>query len=380
MRDILIIQRIFPKYRKDILDELHQHIDFTLLHSKNNSAIRQVSSSYSRQIGSFRYSGIETHYFLNVFIYILKNRPRIIIHEFSIGIASLVPTYLIAKLLGIKFILWGHGYNRNKGFHLERSLTDKIRLFLLKKADAVIFYGQEAKLKISKYVKSEKLFIAFNCLNTNVLTAIRDKLEGEGRENVKKRLGFKHDYNLIFIGRMLKSKQPQLLINIYEYLINEIGNSICIHFVGDGDYLNQLKEIVKFKGIENNIKFYGAIHDDIKSGELLYCSDLMIMPGYVGLSVNHAFNFDCPVVTWQQKENGPFHSPEIEYLINDKTGYIVETHTLEAMCKDISKYFDSDEIQHQMKLNIRNMIETNCSISNFIKGFDDAIKFVLAGK
>lgn len=184
----------------------------------------------------------------------------------------------------------------------------------------------------------------------------------------------------IFIGRMLKSKQPQLLINIYEYLINEIGNSICIHFVGDGDYLNQLKEIVKCKGIENNIKFYGAIHDDIKSGELLYCSDLMIMPGYVGLSVNHAFNFDCPVVTWQQKENGPFHSPEIEYLINEKTGFIIESHSVEATSEMAAKYLDNKDIQFQMRLNIRKMIETTCSINNFIKGFDDTIKFVVKEK
>jgi len=376
MKDILLIERIFPKYRKDILDELHHQIDFIILHSDDKSAIKKVTTPYSKKISSFRYSANETHQFLNVFPFIFKNRPKIIIHEFSIGIASLLPTYFLSKLLKIKFILWGHGYDRSKGFYPEKSFNDKLRLILVKKADAVIFYGQEAKLLFSEYVKCDKLFIAFNCLNTNVLTAIRDKLEKEGRENLKKRIGFVDKYNLIFIGRLLKIKQPQILIDVYEYLVNIYGNIICIHFVGDGDYLNQLKEIAKLKGIEKSIKFYGAIHDDIKNGELLYCSDLMVMPGPVGLSVNHAFNFDCPVVTYQQKGNGP----EIEYLINDKTGYIVETHTLEAICKVISKYFDSKEIQHQMKLNIRKMIETNCSIYNFIKGFDDAIKFVLPVK
>ena len=377
MGEILIIQRIFTKYRKDVLDEFHKQMDFTLLHSKNNNGIKQFSSPYSRQIGSFRYSGNETHYFLNVFPYILKKRPKIIIHEFSIGIASLIPTYLLSRILGIKFILWGHGYDRANGFHPERSLSDKMRLFLLKKADAVIFYGLEAKLKMSKYVKSEKLFIAFNCLNTYALTIIRNKLEKEGRESVKKRLGFKDAYNLIFISRILKSKEPQLLIEIYEHLINKTDKSICIHIVGDGEYLNQLKDIVNSKGIENNIKFYGAIHDDLKSGELLYCSDLMIMPGYVGLSVNHAFNFDCPVVTWKQKENGPFHSPEIEYLINDHTGFIIESHSVESTSETIAGYLNNKDRQHQMRLNVRKMVETTCSINNFMKGFGDAIKFAI---
>jgi|ERR1035437_540700 glycosyltransferase involved in cell wall biosynthesis len=375
-KDILLIERIFPKYRKDILDELYQQINFTIIHSEDKSAIKQVTTPYSKKVGGFRFSSNETYHFLNVFPYILKNRPKIIIHDFSIGIASLVPTYLLSKILKIKFILWGHGYDRTKDFYPEKSFKDKLRLFLIKRADAVIFYGQEANLKISEYVKSDKLFTAYNCLNTRFLNTIRNNLETEGRENVKKRIGFVDKYNLIFIGRLVKIKQPQILIDVYEYLVNIYGNIICLHFVGDGDYLNQLKEITKHKGIEKSIKFYGAIYDDIKNGELLYCSDLMVMPGPVGLSVNHAFNFDCPVVTYQQKGNGP----EIEYLINDKTGYIIETHTLEAMCKVISKYFGSYEIQYQMKLNIRNMIETTCSINNFIKGFDDAIKFVLAGK
>ncbi len=98
----------------------------------------------------------------------------------------------------------------------------------------------------------------------------------------------------------------------------------------------------------------------------------MIMPGFVGLAINHAFNFDCPVVTFQQKGNGP----EIEYLKNNETGYIVETHSIENMALIISEYLDSSDIQFQMRKNIRNEIETICSIENFIEGFLNAIKFV----
>jgi len=373
---VFIIQRIFSGYRKSVLNELNNYIDFILLHSENKSGIYQVSAPYSKKIRSFQYSRNKTNLFLNVFPYILKNRPEIVIHEFSIGIASLLPTYLLTKLLGIKFILWGHGYDRSKGFNPEKSFNDKLRLFLIKKADAVIFYGREAKQLFAKYVNSNKLFVASNCLNTNILSAIRDKLEKEGREKLKKRIGFRDKYNLIFIGRLLKYKNAQILIDVYEYLVSIFGNIISIHFVGDGDYLNQLKEIVRYKGIENNIKFYGEVHDDTKNGELLYCSDLMVMPGPVGLSVNHAFNFDCPVVTYQQKGNGP----EIEYLINEKTGFIVENHSAEAMALIISRYLKSKDIQNQMKINTRNIIETTCSVKNFIKGFEDARNFVLMEK
>jgi glycosyltransferase involved in cell wall biosynthesis len=373
MSDVVIIQRIFAKYRKDILDELHRKIDFVLLHSVNNSGISQVSTPYSEKVKSFKYSHNNTNVFLNVFPHLLRKRPKIVIHEFSIGIASIIPTYLLTRLLGIKFILWGHGYDRSKGFYPEKSINDKLRLLFLKKADAVIFYGQEAKLEFSKYLRVEKLFVAHNCLNTNVLNIIRKELETEGTENVKRRIGFTHKYNIIYIGRLLKYKQPQMLFDVYDSLTKTNDNSICIHFVGDGEFLIQLKEIAKTRGIEENVKFYGAIYDDVKNGELLYCSDLMIMPGPVGLSVNHAFNFDCPVVSFKQKG----HGPEIEYLINEKTGFVIETPTIDAMVSTIGRYINNEELQQQMKLNIRNMIETTCSIESFIKGFEDANKFVL---
>src|ERR1035437_4768034 len=201
-KDILLIERIFPKYRKDILDELYQQINFTIIKNKKkkkNFKKKNFTPQYSKNVGGFRFSSNETYHFLNVFPYILKNRPKIIIHDFSIGIASLVPTYLLSKILKIKFILWGHGYDRTKDFYPEKSFKDKLRLFLIKRADAVIFYGQEANLKISEYVKSDKLFTAYNCLNTRFLNTIRNNLETEGRENVKKRIGFVDKYNLIFI-------------------------------------------------------------------------------------------------------------------------------------------------------------------------------------
>ena len=71
----------------------------------------------------------------------------------------------------------------------------------------------------------------------------------------------------------------------------------------------------------NNVVFHGAIHDDVKTGEILFACDMMVMPGYLGLSVNHAFCFDCPVMSFEQQKNGPFHSPEVEYVINNKTGF-----------------------------------------------------------
>ncbi len=377
MTDTIIIQRIFAKYRKEILSELYKQRKFVLLHSKSKSGIKQVEANYSREVASLKYSKEDTKYFLNVFPFIIRNTPKVIIHEFSIGIASLIPTYIISRLLGSKFIIWGHGYNRDQGFFPESSIADKLRLYLIKRANAVILYGKEGKQKISKYVKPEKLFIAYNCLNTRKLNLIRAGLDKEGRNNVKNRIGFKHDKNLIFIGRMLKSKSPELLLNIYENLQTQSDYSLGIHFVGDGPRLEKIKESVYNKGYGKDIFFHGAIHDSQKTGELLYCSDLMVMPSAVGLALNHAYNFDCPVATYDQKANQTAHGPEIEYLIHGKTGFLIKENNIESMIEAIHTYFYDVELQNEMKQNLRDQIQNICSVDNFIKGFDEAINYVL---
>lgn len=359
------------------MDLLHDQMKFVLLHSRHQNGVKEVMADYSYRIGSFRYAGKESSMYLFALLSILRHRPKVIVHEYSIGILSLYPVFLLARWLGIKFVLWGHGYDHTRGFHPERSRADRLRVRLAKKADAVIFYGTEARKKFSPYVNPEKLFVAPNCLNTRRLTAIRDRLEAEGREAVKRRIGFKQPYNLLFIGRVLASKKPELLISAYEQLKQQMGDVLAVHYVGDGPHLDVLKAMVVEKGLKNRVFFHGAIHDDPRSGAYLYASDLMIMPGYVGLSVNHALNFDCPVVTFEQQENGPFHSPEIEYLVPGKTGFLLTEHTTRALTKTISQYLSDTAKQQEMKQYIRRMVEQVCSVEHFISNYKEAVHFAL---
>ena len=99
MKEIVIIQRIFPEYQKPIFDAIHKKIDFTLLHSNDKSGIKQVDSTYSVQIKKWQYGKGETHLFLNVFGYIKRNKPQIIIHELAVGILSLPLVMLKRKTL-----------------------------------------------------------------------------------------------------------------------------------------------------------------------------------------------------------------------------------------------------------------------------------------
>lgn len=377
MNDVIIVQRIFPEYRKSIFDAIHKKVDFSLLHSKNKSGIKQTSSSYSVQVKKWQYGKGDTHLFINLFGYIKRHKPDIIIHELAVGIISL-PLVVFGKMIfGYKFILWGHTYNRKAGFYPQKKISDKYRLWLQRRADAIITYSlHEKEVLVQHNIDSKKIFPAPNTLDTNKYLPVRNSFDKLGKSAIKQKLGFHHDFNLIFIGRLYEDKLPHYAIEVLNLLMEKGIGSIALHFVGTGMFEKRLRELAKERGLQNDIFFHGEIYDEQQTGALLYASDMMIMPGCVGLSVNHAFCFDCPVVTFESVNHVPAHGPEIEYILPGKTGFVVQNDNREQMAAVIYEYLSDKSLQDEFKANIREMIETLCPIEKLTAGFVEAINYV----
>ena len=373
---VIIVQRIFPQYRKAVFDAIYRQVRFTLLHSDNLSGIKQTMADYSVAVSQWKYGGGDTKLFLRIFSYIRKNRPNVVIHEMAVGILSLPVAILRRKSLGYKLILWGHTYNRKAGFN-PKSWSDRYRLWMQRKADAIITYSNgEKKLLVEHGISEEKIFPALNTLDTDRYFPVRNELERIGREEIKRRLGFRHDFNLIFIGRLYEDKWPQHAVEVLEILLRQKSLSIALHFVGSGEMEASLMTYCHERGLQQNVFFHKEVYDERRTGELLFASDMMIMPGCVGLSVNHAFCFDCPVITFAGENNIPAHGPEIEYVLNGVTGFIVPSRNVNAMADTLLQYLNDETRQQEMKQHVRNMIENNCPIGKLTAGFIDAINYV----
>jgi glycosyltransferase involved in cell wall biosynthesis len=135
-----------------------------------------------------------------------------------------------------------------------------------------------------------------------------------------------------------------------------------------------LQQRIKDNNWEDAVTFHGWVHDGQKSGALLYASDLMIMPGNVGLAVNHAFMFDCPVVTFLQTEMSP---PEIEYIVDNETGFKIPDFSVEKMAQTIQSYLTNKDLQTSMQKAIRHKMDVELIPENMAKGFTDAVEYVL---
>jgi len=377
----LIFQRILTHYRVQIFNRLTQHLNLTICHSSNKyypsrqrDAQIYFSNFTTKNLGNLKNDNCFV--FQNIFTPIIKIKPSIVVLEFSLRILSNYLIFLLKPIYKYKIVLWTHGWNRRKGFNPNVSFVDKIRLYFINKADAVILYSYSARKELLKWVKNpNKLFVAPNTLETDELIRIRKQCEGIGKLALKKKWGITQSYIIIFIGRLIKDKKVEMVLDIFSRVQKKSKNCALV-IVGDGSemaYLKRLNRILRLK----YVYFLGEIIDVRQTGELLFIADILLNPGYVGLSVVHAFCFDTPVVTQKCGSNGPYHSPEIEYVVHGKTGYLCENGNLDEMANIILDLIKRNERRLiKMRINIRKKVLYECNISNFVSGFTDAIKSI----
>lgn len=382
--DCIIFHRALPHYRGAILDRLNNYFKIIWVHSNSlieglsgtskntfSHCVRSIEIDLPKKIGL---TG-ESLVLMDVLSPLRQFRPKVVIAQFELSLLSIWLLFIMRRLNGYKFILWGHGFSRRHGFN-PNCLSDKLRLKWIEWSDGVILYNNNIKYEIKPYCKTpEKLFVANNTLDTIELIKLREEYEKVGIKKIKNKLHIDIKYNIVFVGRLIEEKEPTFLLEVFTILLKLISN-VQLHIVGRGPLEQKLKSQSTVCGINENVTFWGEILDSNKLGMILYVSDLMVNPGCVGLSIVHALCFDCPIVTQQEGENGPFHGTEIEYLKNGETGFFTPPRDKGAMAKIIYEFLLDKRCKKSMKRNIRGFIEKSCSIEKMMQGFKDALRYV----
>ncbi len=372
---IIIIQRIFPNYRKAIFDKLYNVYGTKVFHGRNSSGINQIQTSYSIPIKLIQPFKKETVAFLFGFVKIIKERPNIIFHEFTIGVPSLLIVRFISFFLRSKFIIWGHNVNLKRGFKPFSNISDFYRYLLMRSSSAVLFYSPDQMIQVKKYVNSEKLFVAYNALDTDSQLATYKHISRSSRDDIKEQLGINAAFNLVFISRLLPAKKPEQIIEIFKLLNEEIKEKVNVHIIGNGSMFEALQKNIDKAGLSAKIKLYGEVTDEEALGKLIYISDFMINPGYLGLSVNLAFAYGCPIITFENEYMEQVHSPEIYYLKDGYSGIKIKNLDLAEMAQSLSDtLLDGSYIK--MRANCLTTIYEEGSINQMFSGFEKAIAYV----
>lgn len=198
----------------------------------------------------------------------------------------------------------------------------------IKKGEMVVFCSHSLKDKYSVYkLKNDQLKVIQNGVDTNLFNPIL----GVDRNNLKSKLGFRHnDQIVVFSGSLIPRKNPLTLIEAFKKVKNE--NAILV-MLGDGKLKKECE-----KQSNSKIKILGEVNN-VK--DFLNVSDIFVSPSSSeGLpnSVIEAASMDLPLLLSNISEHEEIKAdsgePIIEYFdiadIDDITKKI--EHLLTTSC------------------------------------------------
>jgi glycosyltransferase involved in cell wall biosynthesis len=267
----------------------------------------------------------------------------------------LLPFMLYNRLKGIKTITWSHGINLQ-----DRNNRLKNQFYYLRQrlAHALIIFSQNEKQYIK--VSHKKLFVANNTLNFHDFPTIN-----ASKNQLKERYGFAGKPVVLCVGRM-NTNNRKLSYLLQGFAESSQADPVLV-IVGPGVSRDQE---IRIKGMEN-VHYLGTVYDPVKINEIYKMSDILCMPGAIGLAINQAFYHGLPVVV----EDVP-HGPEGIYLKEDQNGFLFKKGNIEDMMKKIRILCQDKNLYDQYSNHARKTIQQEASVEKMLKGFLEAIRYV----
>jgi glycosyltransferase involved in cell wall biosynthesis len=264
------------------------------------------------------------------------------------------------KYNNIPIIYWNKAINYDAP---ESWLRNRMFNYMHTISDSIILYSESEKYNIRKK-NQHKLFFANNTINFEDFPDIT-----ETKEEIKKQFCVAFKYVVLFTGRIKTSggrKKVDHLIHVFNQLERD---DIGLVIVGSG-FSESLKKMIK----KNNVLYLGEIHDpqNINISKVFKMADIFSVPGHIGLGINQAMFWKLPVVT---EEGG--QPPEINYLIDGETGYLVKNNDIEELKNKILTLIENTKTRLEFGKKAHRHIMKVASINNMYKVFCTSIKSVL---
>ncbi len=267
----------------------------------------------------------------------------------------------LSKIINIKIILWGHANFRN-----SNSLTEKLRNFLMKNVEANLFYTEETAAYYSTIgFNPQKLFVAYNSIDTNKINDLIKTNEGKEISYLKK------NKTILFIGRLVKRKRLDFLISAFsEFLKIKQDYEWKLVIVGDGPELTVLTTLSIELKINDNIHFKGLITDEEIIFNYMHYVSFGIIPKVAGLMVIHFFSYGIPLIIGDDYYT---HPPEASLVIDQETGLVYKDNDVNDLVNKMCLISSDEHLRNKLAVNAKKIIEEKYNVNNMAGGISSAI-------
>jgi len=262
----------------------------------------------------------------------------------------------------IKFFVTKHVDNNFLGGSIKRThsiFADFLDLIILKRCKKVIaishavknyltrniFFNFKKKIKVIYYGIDENYIQT--CLNQNSNTQLEAFIKSPD------------DIVFGFVGRLVKQKQVELVINSFFELKKKTKKEVKLLIVGDGPEKQKLEELTSRLNLSKNIFF---IKHQNKVGEVIKLIDIFCMNSKfegLGLIMLEVMYFSKPIIA-------PSISAIPEVVKNEINGLIVKSNDIYAYSNAMLKFI-SEDYRRQNSMNSKYILNKKFNFNIMIE-------------
>lgn len=235
------------------------------------------------------------------------------------------------------------------GYYIDRT-------FLIKNIDSVDFLFQQANRIIVNSKYSHNLIKEFFPLleKIEILPVGLDTSYFKRNNSIKKDV-----FTIVFCGRLVPLKAPDLAIKIFQDLISEGIDDIILKIIGDGIMKNFLINMIDQQGLNSKIKILGFKNqEEVK--EAMKEASLFLFPGVQlygkaetqGLVIQEAQSMNLPVIV--SDAGGMKYG-----LLNNKSGYVIKENDIKGFSRAVKYLYENENLRIQMGEIGRNYVIRN---------------------
>lgn len=266
-------------------------------------------------------------------------------------------TPLLARMIGAESIMSDHcaafPVHHSKIVSSIARIIDTYFVPLILKQYSIVTATNGATKRFLESLGVQKVQIVYGGVDTDFFKPAREtkhqstKLPSQTQDNI----------TVTFVGRMIPSKGPQLLLEIAQELASKYPHLSFI-FAGGGELYETLSQ-----SATKYIRFLGPLNK-AQVRDLLLKTDILIHPslhheGFPNVLLEAGAS-GCTVIATKQGGTNE--------IINEKTGILVEANKL-AIKKALIKLIDNKELRDKYRISVRNFVNERYSWKQIAKQY-----------
>ena len=292
---------------------------------------------------------------------ILTSNPFDLVH--SHGYFADIIGAPAAKVLKISHISTCHGFISN-----DRNLVlyNRLDQMALRFSDKIIAVSEQIKDDLEKSgIKKSKISVIQNAVQTI------HKAENYEENRRKKRLALAvkdEEFIVGYVGRLSDEKGVRYLIEA-GMLLMETGIPHKILIIGDGPKRKELEDMVKMKGLEDNIIFTG-FQTNIE--EWMPALDIFVLPSLTEgtpMALLEAMSFGIPVVA--TRVGGV---PKV--IENGINGILVNSSDSKALAENLKILFHNPSLRKRIAKEAVDVVEKKHNINDWCREIETQYKLL----